>query len=100
MTSTLKGIANIMKQKALKNKQKEDAPHERTAQNILKGRNIPKKNASKEAKNMLNSLSSTLKRQTNENLNSLSPDKTNSLASFFQGTLGGNITTPIKSHNN
>lgn len=38
--------------------------HQRTAQDILNARHVPKKNASKEAKNMLNSLSNILKKQT------------------------------------
>ena len=55
-----------MRQKTAKVKIKDEPPAERTAETILKTRHIPKKNASKEAKNMLNSLSSTLRKRAND----------------------------------
>ena len=64
--SALKGIANLVRMKTIKEQKtmKEEAPQERTAQNILKARLNPKKNASKQAKNLLNTLSASLKKQT------------------------------------
>ena len=84
MSQIQKGIAQFMKQKNIvKEKAKEDEKQERTAQTILKSSKVPKKNASKEAKNMLNSLTSSIRKTVNEApagignspCNSLSPNK-------------------------
>ena len=84
MNHTMSRIANLMRQKTLKGKLKqEELPNERTAQTILKTRNLPKKNVTKEAKIMLNSLSNSLRKNANNVMqvgsqaNSLSPHKTN-----------------------
>ena len=66
------GIANLLRKKTLKKgaslKKSDEPPAERTAQTILNARQVPKKNASKEAKNMLNSIQTSLKKQTSEGL--------------------------------